>query len=169
MHHCNKVLNIAAKLNSIGVKMEDEDVSIWLLLNLPKRYESIVLNLEMRSTNLCTQDVLKVLTNEHTKRQGEVTTTATIIKTEDATKAFSSEREPYKCTYCGKVEHIVDRCWTKQKNERRGAQRGGNSRGRGANNVQWGQYRDEGSDYDQVAFAVSLECKFSAKKDVSGM
>ena len=40
---------------------------------------------------------------------------------------------------------------------------------RGANNVQWGQYRDEDSDYDQVAFAVSLECGLSAKKDVSGM
>uniref|UniRef100_A0AAV1TUM7 Retrotransposon Copia-like N-terminal domain-containing protein n=1 Tax=Peronospora matthiolae TaxID=2874970 RepID=A0AAV1TUM7_9STRA len=57
------------------------------------------------------RDAVNVLTNDHIKRQGAK---SAAVKTEEVTKAFSTEREVRRCSFCGNWGE-VERCWTKQK------------------------------------------------------
>ncbi|KAF1332611.1 Copia protein, partial [Globisporangium splendens] len=142
LHHCNEVLNIHAKLVGIGAKMEDEDVAICLLRSLPKSYENVVLHIEMSNADLKTQDVVKVLNNEHVKRSGEKKT----VKTEDHAKAFNAENEPRQAG-------------------RKPSRMSGNGRKR-VNYVE----RDYDDDEAPLAFAVSMECGVtSMKENMRGM
>uniref|UniRef100_A0AAV1TU49 Uncharacterized protein n=1 Tax=Peronospora matthiolae TaxID=2874970 RepID=A0AAV1TU49_9STRA len=57
------------------------------------------------------RDAVNVLTNDHIKHQGAK---SAALKAEEVTKAFSTEREVRRCSFCGNWGE-VERCWTKQK------------------------------------------------------
>jgi hypothetical protein len=146
---------------AIGAKKEDEDVAICLLRSLPKSYENVVLHVEMSSAQLKTQEVIKVLTNEHIKRAGGMKIAP--AKSDDRTKAFVSEQDPRVCSFRGKTGHSVDRCWTKNKQESRKPQ-GGRFGAKRANHVQHDYYDDD----DTIAFVVSMEPTLAADTSMVG-
>ncbi|KAG2758430.1 hypothetical protein Pcac1_g29433 [Phytophthora cactorum] len=71
------------------------------------------------------------------------------VKNGERGQAFNTDRESRSQSYCGKVGHMIDKCWTKQKDENRGPRRGGNDQWQRpwtrANNIQW---RNDSDGYD---------------------
>jgi hypothetical protein len=90
---------------------------------------------------------------------------APVKSDDDAAKAFNAEQDRRVRSHCGKTGHLVDRCWTKNKQDGRENNRFGAKRA-----SQVGRDRDYYDDDDSsFAFAVSMECGVASGSAKTGM
>jgi len=126
--HLNEFSSILADLESLDVKIEDEDKTILLVVSLPpsyKHFKEIILynnsntiSFEDVKSNLLSKDKFDL--HIHTDfGEGLVVRDKTTKKSNgNRSKNRSKSKNPHAgktCNYCGKLGHIVADCWQLQK------------------------------------------------------
>jgi len=107
--HINMVKVLADRLCSIGVKIEDEDVYMVILMNLAPSFDYLVTSLESMSTkDVDFQFIIVQLLHEVSKR-----------KECESTENFALLNKTHKvneklCFYCKKLRHFVRNCLKKE-------------------------------------------------------
>ncbi len=107
--HINMVKALADQLRSTEVNIEDEDVYMVLLMNLPPSFDNLVMSLESMSTkDVDLQFIVSRLLHEVSKRKENESTknVALLNKTHKANEKL--------CFYCKKPEHFVRNCLKKK-------------------------------------------------------
>jgi hypothetical protein len=111
--HINMVKALVDQLRFIEVKIENEDVYMVLLMNLPSSFDNLVTSLQSMSTkDVDLQFIIARLLHEVSKRkESESTENAALLnKTHKANKKL--------CFYCKKPGHFVENCLKKKNDEK---------------------------------------------------
>jgi len=111
--HINMVKALADQLHSIEVKIENENVYMVLLMNLPPSFDNLVTSLKSMSTKVVDlQLIVARLLHEVSKRKESesMKNAALLNQTHKANEKL--------CFYCKKLEHFVRNCLKKKNDEK---------------------------------------------------
>jgi hypothetical protein len=116
--YANRIRQLAATLNNMGVEIDDNEMPMALLNNLPDRFDGLISLLDV----LGNED--KIFTFEFKKsrllqeeQRTDMRMQTSIVKSEAAALAVhdhsdscSSCKNRPKCEHCGMRGHMIDRC-----------------------------------------------------------
>lgn len=100
------------ELKGTGVRLDEEDVIVHLLLTLPTSYDGVVTAIETMNAGTLTLNFVKSrLMDEYAKRKG-ITSEAPTKSTVEAS-AMNAKNPNIVCFKCGKKGHIKSKCKSK--------------------------------------------------------
>lgn len=122
--HLNKFNSILVNLESLNVKIEDEDKAILLVVSLPSSYKHFKeIMLYSNSNTISFEDVKSnLLSNKKFDLDIHADSAKGLVVRGKPEKGNGKNRSKSKnshagktCNYCGKLGHIVANCWQLQK------------------------------------------------------
>lgn len=121
--YINRVKQLAARLKSMNVNIDDKELAMAVLNGLPARFESLIVALDAlgNEDKTFSLDVVKsrLLQEEQRANMKDANITkshepALINRAPD-----TRQMTPYQCTKCGRSGHTAPRCWGKDVNGHR--------------------------------------------------
>jgi hypothetical protein len=108
--HLSVLNNIISELEAIGVKVEDEDKALRLVLSLPSSYEHMKPILMYGKETLKFADVTSKLLSEEKRLEGSSMTSSegTVLVTRQGKKKNSGKN--LTCWKCGQSGHVKSNC-----------------------------------------------------------
>jgi hypothetical protein len=108
--HLSILNNIVSELEAIGVKVEDEDKALRLVLSLPSSYEHMKPILMYGKETLKFADVTSKLLSEEKRLEGSSMTSSegTVLVTRQGKKKNSGKN--LTCWKCGQSGHVKSNC-----------------------------------------------------------
>ena len=119
--HLSNLNEIVCELETIGVKVEEEDISLRLIWSLPSSYELIKPVLMYGKETLNFDEIAnKILFEERGMKSNENMTTNSMMVVRSGTHGNKNHKMNVVCWQCGKLGHVRRNCQggdTSQKND----------------------------------------------------
>lgn len=109
--HLSTLNNIVSELESIEVKIDDEDKALRLILSLPPSYVHLKPVLMYGKESLSFEEVAtKIISEERRMKSDESTLSGSMLLTRSGANGKKFHAKNYSCWKCGKSGHLKRNC-----------------------------------------------------------